>query len=838
MCSGLFVSTLAFASPVPKGIQPSARIRLPVDDGARSELTGQINRSVAASVDLGPADPNLAAERVILVLKSSPVQHTNLENFLHDAHDPRRREYHRWLSPAQFADRYGVAATDIAQLRGWLEEKGFDVDAVPGGNRSIEFSGTIGQLDAAFGTRFHRYLWHGENHVANAANPTIPRAFTAVVAGFASLSDFRLYPGLVRGSAKPNFVNGGVNYLGPGDFATIYDLNGAYAQRLTGSGSTIAVLGRSDVNSIDLSNFRSLFGLSATLPTVIVNGTDPGLVSGDELESDLDLEWSAAVAPAASVTFVTSKSTVTTDGIELSAQYAVGNNLADLISVSYGGCETSSDVSGGTTFFNNLWQQAAAQGTSVFVGSGDSGAAGCDADSSSRAHDGPAVNAVCTSPYSICVGGTEFMADLASPSTYWAASNAGPAQTSALGYIGEAVWNQSGADGGSDLYASGGGASINFAKPAWQLATGVPSDGHRDVPDVALAASGTHDPYLVYTSDGYSSSSLVTVGGTSAATPAMAAITALVVQQQKGRLGDIHAVLYALSTQQAQGGPAVFHRITTGNNSVPGQAGFSATSTDPSYSEAAGLGSIDGGALLANWNASLGGAVGLSPVFAVVPATESLGAAALRLSSSTSWTASVSSNAVSWLSVTPTSGIGSYDLTYAAAANAGAARTGTLTVAGQTLTVIQAAEGGEAAQLAASTTAVNFAATAIYTDSSLTQILIADTGGTTLTLGSIGFTGTAANEFADSGSCASGVVLIPGAVCYLDVSFEPTSLGEASASLGVAFSGGGTTSIALTGAATEAPDTDGPLPIWVYALLGGSLVGIAGFRQQRQSGQL
>jgi subtilase family serine protease len=193
---------------------------------------------------------------------------------------------------------------------------------------------------------------------------------------------------------------------------------------------------------------------------------------------------------------------------------------------------------------------------------------------------------VCSSPYSTCVGGTEFTADISAPSTYWSTTNTAGTYASALQYIGEAVWNQSGTvSDGSDLWSSGGGASIYFAKPAWQLTTGVPSDGYRDVPDVALNASSAHDPYLIYSSDGNSSSTLEGIGGTSAAPPAMAAIAALVTQSQGGRVGSFNPPLYGLSEQQTHGGAAVFHPITSGNNTVPGQTGFTASVTDPIYNQ-------------------------------------------------------------------------------------------------------------------------------------------------------------------------------------------------------------------------------------------------------------
>jgi subtilase family serine protease len=821
------------------GTEPAAaRIRGPVDESQRVALKGQIHPAVHDSVDLGAADPAQRADRIILVLQGSEAQQADLDQLLRNQQKRGHPDYHRWLSPAAFAQRFGVAGADRALIKGWLTSRGFRVEEEPVGGRSITFSGTFGQLDEAFGAHMHRYRWHRENHVANAASPSIPAAFSGVIGGFASLNDFRLRSQLVRADARvlqrgtnPQFSEtNGAHYVAPGDFAIIYDLAAPYAQGTNGAGRSIAVLGRSDVVTGDLSTFRATFGLSASLPTIIVNGTDPGLVSGDELESDLDLEWAAAVAPAASIDFVTSASTETTDGIELSAQYAVSNNVADVITVSYSGCESSGDVSGGTTFFNALWQQASAQGTSVFVSAGDSGAAGCDKDSSTRATQGLGVNALCSSPYSTCVGGTEFAADVVSPGTYWSTSNTDGTEASALSYIGEDVWNQSGSDGGSDLYATGGGASLYFAKPVWQLATGVPSDGHRDVPDVALNASSAHDAYLVYTSQGYSSSSLVSVGGTSASAPSMAGITALVAQRQGGRLGNINATLYALSGLQAAGGAAVFHRITVGNNSVPGQNGFAASTADPDYNQATGLGSIDGAQLLAHWSSVGESAAGLTPTYATVTASAAVGSATLTLPATTSWSAAVAGGAT-WLGVTPAGGTGSTPLTYAATANpATTPRSAQITIDGQVLTVNQAARASSdpAAQLDLSTETISFGAEPVGTTTLATQLLLANVGNADLTLGSISLLGNSANAFADSGSCAADVVLIPGAVCYLDVSFVPATTGTDAANIQIDIGTQVAADVTLMGAATpdSDPGTDGPLPAWAYGLLASLLLTI------------
>jgi subtilase family serine protease len=410
------------------------------------------------------------------------------------------------------------------------------------------------------------------------------------VNGVVSLHDFRSVP-QNSGSRlpTPEFTAGSSYYLAPADFATIYNVTPLYQQSITGTGEAVAVVARSNINLSDVRQFRTAFGLPANDPQIIVNGTDPGIwSSGEETEADLDVEWSGAVAKGATIKFVVSKSTSSTDGVDLSAQYIVNHNLAPVMTTSFGLCEAALGSSG-NSFLNNLWQQAAAQGISVFVSSGDNGAAGCDSASATKATQGLGVNGLCSTPYSICVGGTEFSDP--NPSLYWSSSNAAGTQSSALSYIPEVAWNESSASSG--LWSSGGGASRNYAKPSWQTGTGVPADGKRDVPDLALASAGK-DGYLLYQNGG-----LYVVGGTSAASPAFAGVMALVVQSTNSRQGNANTAFYSLASKQRAGGAAVFHDIISGNNSVPGQIGFSAGT---GYDQVTGLGSINATTLVGHWS--------------------------------------------------------------------------------------------------------------------------------------------------------------------------------------------------------------------------------------------
>jgi pseudomonalisin len=588
--------------------QPQDRITGYVGDEQRSTLGGNRHPLAIAQNDVGAVAPDFRMDRMVLTLLPDAAQENALLQLLEGQQNPESPYYHHWLTPEQYGETFGVSEADAAQVTEWLQAHGMDVEEITGGRRAIVFSGTAAQVESAFHTSIHTYKVGGEVHHANASDPQIPAAFAGVVGGVVSLHDFRAQP--MHNGARlpmPEFTSGSYYYLAPADFATIYDLNPAYQQGINGSGQSIAIVARSNINMSDVVQFRSAFGLPANNPQIIINGTDPGIwSSSEETEADLDVEWAGAVAKSTNIKFVVSKSTNSTDGTYLSAQYIVSHDVAPILTMSFGLCEASLGSSG-NAFINSLWQQAAAEGITVFVSAGDSGAADCDSPSSTRATHGRAVNGLCSTPYSVCVGGTEFN-DTAHPSLYWSPKNAAGSQSSALSYIPETTWNESGSGG---LWAGGGGASAIYSKPAWQTGAGVPADGKRDVPDVALTSAG-HDGYLIYQNGG-----LYVVGGTSAAAPSLAGIMALVVQGEAYKQGNANPFFYALANKQAAGGAAVFHDVTSGNNSVPGQTGFNATT---GYDQATGLGSIDASILVSHWNE----AATSTPGFRVTPSTSSV----------------------------------------------------------------------------------------------------------------------------------------------------------------------------------------------------------------------
>ncbi len=429
-----------------------------------------------------------------------------------------------------------------------------------------------------------------------------------------------------QGNASPyfTFTSGQTTYygLGPTDFATIYDVLPLWKAGIDGTGQTIAIVGETNINVSDVNSFRSLFGLTANAPQIILNGPDPGIV-GDETEALLDVSWSGAVAKNATVDLVVSASTDTAAGVDLSALYIVDNDLAPVMSDSYGACEATLG-SAGNAFYNALWQQAAAEGITVMVSAGDSGSAVCDNfETQTFASKGLAVNGFASTPYNVAVGGTDFDQSAATFANYWNPTNDPATGASAKSYIPETTWNQSCASLGLDgcgpsatnlnIVAGSGGPSNcatvdsnsmclgGYAKPSWQVGNGVPQDGVRDLPDVSLFASSGFNGsfYIICEADftpfgpipgsntpcSLTTFSFVGLGGTSASSPAFAGMMALVnqkmgMQGQSARQGNANYVLYNLAAQSgascdSSNGPAsganacIFHDVTKGNNAVP-----------------------------------------------------------------------------------------------------------------------------------------------------------------------------------------------------------------------------------------------------------------------------
>ncbi|MDE1163367.1 MAG: Ig-like domain repeat protein [Acidobacteriaceae bacterium] len=574
-----------------------------INSTTKLPLSGSTARMLAGAADAGRLPGSTQLTSLMLQFSLSSTQQADLDQLLLSQHDPKSAQYHQWLTPTQFNERFGISDADLARVTAWLQSQGFSiVEASP---MRVQFSGTSSQVEAAFNTQLHQYTTADTTYFANSTEISLPAALNGVVSDVNGLNSLRPHGNHIKygGSTtpkstqmSPNYTAGsGNHYMTPDDVRTIYNVAPLYTAGYTGAGQTIVVVGQSEVVASDISDFRKLFGGNTNLQLTLVPSTGTAtFISGDEGESDLDIEYSGAIAKDATINFVY---TGTSSNVFTAIQYAIVNDLAPVISVSYGTCETSLSTTTRASY-DTLYQQANAQGQTIVVASGDSGATGCDASSNTSATKGLELQFPGASSYVTAIGGTEFNEGSA---TYWNSTN-NSAYGSALSYIPEMVWNDTVASGG--LAAGGGGASTVYTKPSWQVATGVPADGKRDTPDISLDSASAHDPYF-YCTSAYSAStscaagSTYYAGGTSFAAPIFAGILTI-YNQATGAAGqgNFNTTLYPLYGTT----PSAFHDITVGNNNSPctsGSTNCPAGTTSIGYSAttgydlATGLGSID-----------------------------------------------------------------------------------------------------------------------------------------------------------------------------------------------------------------------------------------------------
>lgn len=534
------------------------RITGSLTSGRTVTLEGHLARRALPQFDQGPIDPATRLDMITLIASPTAVQQKALTQLLAQQQDPKSLNYHRWLTPEQYADRFGLSRNDAQQIAAWLKAQGFSEIHVARGRNWVSFSGTAAQVQSSFSTEIHNYNVNGEMHYANATAPAIPAALAGIVTGLRGLHDFYPKPmGIGRNAEMRPYYDSSVygDLVAPGDIATIYDINALYSAGIDGTGETLAVMGQTDIYLADIADFRSGFGLPAIACTTngegvitacndphfqyVLNGPDPGLsTKGDIKEADLDLEWAGAVARGAQLIYVNSSNTLA------SYYYSIDNDLAPVISLSYGECESDdNDIAGDETEL----QTANSEGITFVNASGDSGAAECDyfatVTSGNLATQGLAVSYPASSPEVTGVGGTAIpFTDLTG--TYWGTSN-GTFGGTALSYIPEQAWNddlefaqycvpnantdyckQGGSTAHSgwvpitseataqtdiSIASSGGGASncaflnhagqcfAGFTQPSWQTVT-VPSQASaRFSPDVSFLSTPNFPGYIICT---------------------------------------------------------------------------------------------------------------------------------------------------------------------------------------------------------------------------------------------------------------------------------------------------------------------------------------------------
>jgi len=615
-----------------------------IDETKLVTLAGNTRPEATAANDRGAVADDLPMEHLWLQLRRAPEQEQALEKYLDELEDPRSPNFHRWLTAQEFGQRYGLADEGVAAITGWLESHGFTVNLVYRSRVVIDFSGTAGEVREAFHTEIHNLEVNGAAHIANMSDPRIPAALAPAVVGVVSLNNFMPRP---MNKPRPDYtVNSAYHLVVPADLATIYNLTPLFEAGYSGQGQTIVVVEDSDMYNYpgDWNTFRSTFGLASTYPdgsltqvhppsTPTNNCTDPG-VSYAAAEAAIDVQWASAAAPSAAIELASCADTIHFGGfIALQNLLNAAGTPPAIVSISYGESESYLGATNNSST-NELYKQAVTEGVSVFVSSGDEGAASSDADSK-NATDGITVSGFTSTPYDVSVGGTDFGDYYAgTQSTYWSSTN-GTTDGSALSYIPEIPWNDSCAseliadfEGYKEPYGSSGfcdsltgsedflttvsgsggpsgcatgapstfgvvsGTCAGYPKPSWQSGLlGNPSDGVRDIPDVSLfAANGVWGHYYVfcYSEGGYSCAGApdtwAGAGGTSFASPIMAAIQALANQKSGARQGNPNPTYYSLAkTEYGASGSSsckstlgksvasscIFYDVTQGDMDVP-----------------------------------------------------------------------------------------------------------------------------------------------------------------------------------------------------------------------------------------------------------------------------
>jgi hypothetical protein len=657
------------------------RIASAIDAANVVELKWHVSPQARAQFDQGAVEPSRAMHLTML-LTPTAAQQQDLNTLIANQQTPGSPLFHKWLTPEQFGARFGLSQGDLDRITTWLESQGFKVSYTARGHAFLSFDGNAGLVESVFKTEIHSFNVNGKMHFANVIAPSIPAALSGIVGGFRGLHDFLPHSMLKqRANYTLSTGSGDFTFLAPPDLATIYDINPLYTAGNDGTGQSIVIAGQTDVYIADLNFFRAAFGISAIsgctmdgTGTIIKAGacssgnfemvvpvgggvTDPGISSGDLSESDLDIETVSGVARGAKIIFVTADGAH--GGVDSSANWAIDNQLAPVISYSYGLCEAF-DTAPTIATQETIYQQGSTEGIAFFAATGDNGSAECDGDNGTYpAILGPSVSYPASSPEITGVGGTEFNEGSC---TYWSATNTNGG--SALSYIPELAWNDPTSIVGSQFDATGGGPSNcahgtgttsvggfafeicdaptagGIAKPTWQAGI-TPADSVRDVPDISFSASNVNDPYIVCTPQneiggtGTTSSCATSIadalemnsafGGTSASTPLAAAMDVLLNQYLGGQTGPINNYLYTVIYKNHA---SVFHDVTAGTSANDGDTSTNiepCTAGDPTFEPAAlrcpgggtfgytagtgydtvtGLGSLDINAFFTAWGAS------------------------------------------------------------------------------------------------------------------------------------------------------------------------------------------------------------------------------------------
>ncbi|WP_263356052.1 choice-of-anchor D domain-containing protein [Acidicapsa ligni] len=842
----------------------ASRVVEHVDDARLTRLSGNTHPMARPEFDKGPVDSGKLLERIVLVLKRSPEQEAALAAFNERQYDPKSPDFHHWLHADEFGKLYGPSDADVAAVTSWLQNHGFQIYEVGKGRVWIQFTGTVGQVEEAFHIEMRNYLVGGKMHIANDRDPQIPEALSPVITGIASLHDFMprhySHPGdyvkrdlktgkytvvksslFTGGSLESNpesgahsietsslagrssssgvqpefgYVDPSTGYqreeLSPYDVATIYNILPLWnaSAPITGKGVKVAIVALSDVETADFNTYRSSFGLPTGTLVTLHSGADPG-ITDSQGENTEDTEMVSATAPGAEVVLVADVDNATTNGLVTAITYIVDNEVAPILTMSYGECELENGTSG-NSLFNQTFQQAATAGISSFVAAGDSGSAVCTSQNGTPPYAdtfGLQVSGMASTPYVTAVGGTDlqwpFVEATNAPSTYWNATNDSHG-ASAKGYMPEMSWNDTcsnplllnvytsysspealcnaaidGSPGLVEMASGSGGASAciaptgttpatcaakgGYAKPSWQTGvSGIPADGKRDLPDVSMFAA-----YGFQQSTGIPGSALLICQATaSPETSCDYTNPGFIIYQENGgtsAASPMTAGVMALVVQK------------TGKSQGLANPVFYSLAAKENYA-ACNSNTVKAGNSCIFYDTTSGSN------------------AAVCITGDPNCVTKTSGDQVGILSgYSATSG---YDLTTGL---------GTFNVAN--LVNAWPTSAATTPTVSISPTSLTFASTLVGATTAAQVVTIKNTGTTAATLTSETLTGTNATSFVKSATTCT-TSLAAAASCTVSVEFKPTVAGSLTASLSVADNATGSPqTIAIKGTATAAPLT-------------------------------
>jgi subtilase family serine protease len=537
---------------------------------------------------LGPLGQSVSIQATVTL---EPRQPEALAAYAQDVSTPGSSVYHHYLSVAQFSQRFGPTEPQVNAVLAALRARGLQPGPVAANRLSIPVTASSARLATAFFTSFERYrLPGGRTAFANTAAPSLGAGVASLVQGVLGLSTLAVRKPLDLRRAAPRAHSAATPTAGgptepctnatdqaqsagsytANQIASAYGLSSLYSAGDPGSGVTVALYELEPYSSSDIAAYQNCYGTNASVSNVSVDGGASGTGAGSG-EAALDIEDVIGLAPQANLLVYQGPNSGA--GAYDTYSAIISEDRAQVISTSWGLCE-SQQGSSAASAENTLFQEAAIQGQSIFAASGDAGTTGCT-DNAGHPLPEQAVDDPASQPYVTSVGGTTL-------------SSIGPPPA-------EAVWNDGAANG-----AGGGGVSTLWARPAYQASPyyvtqssiTCGSSGHacREVPDVSASAD-ENAGYVIYYNGGWTS-----FGGTSAAAPTWASLTALADASASCAGTAVGFANVALYRAASSGYSTNFNDITTGNNSYDGVNGYSATA---GYDMASGLGTPKGSALAA-----------------------------------------------------------------------------------------------------------------------------------------------------------------------------------------------------------------------------------------------